>query len=231
MQPYLFPYLGYYQMAAAVDRFIFLDHVSFIKKGWINRNRIRGGSGDVLFTVPLKKASQNVAIRDTFLSDEYPRWKDKFLRSLELEYGKAPLFRPVRELVGSIMDVGEAATISTLSMNSVTGVLDYLGAMPETGRSSAFDLEGLAGQEMILAICKALNADAYLNAEGGKQLYDAGRFGREGIALEFIHKEPVQYPHARQPFMDNLSMIDVLMFNEPDFIRTDLLKRYTIHQP
>ena len=89
MQPYLFPYYGYYQMIGAVDKFVILDDVNFIKKGWINKNTLLNQRKErYVFTVPLQNASQNILIKDTLISDFYPRWKKKFYTSLYHFYGK-----------------------------------------------------------------------------------------------------------------------------------------------
>ncbi len=94
MQPYIFPYLGYYQLVHAVDTFVFFDDVNFIMKGWINRNRILQQNEPFKFTVPLIKASQNRLINAIEISD-YNRWKSDFLKSIEHSYKKAPEFSSI----------------------------------------------------------------------------------------------------------------------------------------
>src|SRR5208283_1135183 len=115
MQPYLFPYLGYFQLIAAVDKFVLYDDVAFIKQGWVNRNQILLHGKPHLFSVPLQGASSNKTIRDTLVSfHEYPRWKDKFLKTITLAYSKAPQFEPTRSLLSDVIDsnfgnIGELA--------------------------------------------------------------------------------------------------------------------------
>src|SRR5438128_2733650 len=94
MQPYLFPYLGYYQLVSAVDTFIFFDDVNYINKGWINRNRLLHQDKPLTFTAPLANASQNRKINEIELSG-FPKWRKQFLRTVEMNYRKAPFFDTV----------------------------------------------------------------------------------------------------------------------------------------
>ena len=82
MHPYFFPYLGYFQLIDAVDRFVFYDDVSFIKNGWISKNRILGDGAPIYFTVPLVKKSSNIKINQTVIhQDLFPTWRRKFLKT------------------------------------------------------------------------------------------------------------------------------------------------------
>src|SRR5690606_3799363 len=91
MQPYLFPYLGYFQLINAVETFVFYDDVNFIKRGWINRNQILVDNKAALFTVPLKKASQNKLINEIDMAiDE--KWLSQFFKTIEQNYKNAPYF-------------------------------------------------------------------------------------------------------------------------------------------
>jgi len=104
MQPYFFPYIGYFQLVAAVNKFVIYDDVNFIKRGWINRNNVLINKKSNLFTVPLIKASQNTLINDTKINLKfYNIWKVKFLRSLEQSYKKAPYFTEVYNLIKNVL--------------------------------------------------------------------------------------------------------------------------------
>ena len=89
MQPYLFPYIGYYQLIKAVDSFVLLDDVNYIKKGWINRNRILLNGSPHLFTMPLEKASQNKKNCDLCLKGEFGTWIERFLITFQHAYASA----------------------------------------------------------------------------------------------------------------------------------------------
>src|SRR5690606_21145752 len=101
MQPYLFPYLGYYQLVHAVDGFVFYDDVQFTKGGWINRNRILLEGRAHRFTVPCRRASHEDRIRDVVhLADG--EWTQGFLGLLRHAYFRAPQYEALLELVGEV---------------------------------------------------------------------------------------------------------------------------------
>src|ERR1041384_2809372 len=122
MQPYFFPYAGYFQLLHAADCFVFFDDVNFIKKGWINRNNILYQGKIHPFTIPLAKVSQNKRINETEISD-YAGWKAGFKKLLHESYRKAPQFAEVNALVENILDKKEYTLISDLAAASVEGVV------------------------------------------------------------------------------------------------------------
>src|SRR5690606_26985644 len=154
MQPYIFPYIGYFQLISAVDKFVFYDDVNFIKQGWVNRNRILVNGTDYLFSVPLMKQSSFVKIEDTLINHaEYPHWKKKFLKTLSQAYRKAPLFKSVYPLVESILKQ-EVDSIATLAKNSILKTCQYLNLHCEWETSSSiYKNEHLKGQNRVLDIC------------------------------------------------------------------------------
>lgn len=184
MQPYLFPYLGYFQLAASVDKFVFFDDVNFIKKGYIHRNEILVNSEQYRFSVPLEKISQNTLIRDVYVSEIFPDWKKKFLKTIELSYSKSLNYREVLML---LEDVLSANSISEMASQSVVKVLKYLDIKTATTFSSAIDYDRTGtGQDKILSICQLLGATKYTNAIGGKELYDENAFQNADLQLNFI---------------------------------------------
>src|SRR5664280_1221353 len=101
MQPYLFPFIGYFQLINAVDKFIIFDDVNYINKGWINRNRILLNGKEFLFSIPLENASQNKLINEINLFDNF-RWKGKLLKTINAAYKKAPMFNEVYPILEKI---------------------------------------------------------------------------------------------------------------------------------
>ena len=99
MQPYFFPYIGYYQLINSVDKFLVYDNVSFIKRGWINRNKIYLNDSEYLFTIPLKNASRNRNINEHFVSDEFFKWKDDFYKTLNMLYGKSKNYSDIMDII------------------------------------------------------------------------------------------------------------------------------------
>jgi hypothetical protein len=212
MQPYLLPYLGYYQLIAAVDKFVILDDVHFINKGWINRNRILVNGKSTFFTVPLEKASQNRLIKDICILPA-TSWKIKFLKTIELAYRKAPYFELVYPMVQKIMEHDESV-ISKFIYQSLLHITAYLEITTEIIASSViYQNSDLAAQDKIIDICFQEKATQYINPLGGIELYDDDKFKTVGIQLHFLKSHLPVYRQYNAEFVPALSIIDVLMFN------------------
>jgi hypothetical protein len=217
MQPYLFPYIGYWQLMAAVDKFVVLDDVNYIKKGWINRNNILVNGAPQLFTVPLKEVSQNKLIKDISLSDD-SSWKTKFLRTIETSYKRAPHFNDAFSVIETTVNSSESNS-SAFIYNSFKIVLDYLEVNKSFEPSSAiYNNRHLKGEDKILDICRLEKATHYINPIGGTELYSREKFTGMNIKLNFIKSLPVIYRQFSEEFHPNLSMIDILMFNSKEKI-------------
>ena len=214
MQPYVFPYLGYFQLVQAVDRFIFYDDVNFIKRGWIHRNNILVNGKAHRFTIPLDRASQSKLINEVMLHPvEYPAWREKFLKTLHQSYKNAPHFEAVYALVAEVL-TSTAGSIADLAIRSVVLVSQYLGLDTQSVRSSGLSYDrSLKGPDKILALCRQQEAQMYINPIGGQELYEAQPFEEDNIALRFIQSQPVTYQQFGSDFVPYLSMIDMLMFN------------------
>lgn len=215
MQPYFLPYIGYFQLVKAADKFVAYDDVNFIKQGWINRNNILLNGEPFLFTIPLENASSFSTINSTRLNPKfYPVWREKFVRTVAQNYKKAPHFGEVIGLLDNILKT-ECETISELAFNSIRSVADYLGLSTTFEPTSArYQNAELKGQERILDICKKEQADHYINPIGGQELYSKAAFEAAGIKLNFIKQKPVVYEQFnKDKFVPWLSILDVLMFN------------------
>ena len=130
MQPYFFPYLGYFQLMAAVDKFLLYDHVNYIKKGWIHRNRIREKDREpVYFAVAISPSSSFVKIRDVHLDHTRP-WRKKLLAQLFFNYKKAPFFEEVYALIARAIQC-EAENLSELNFLTLTAIARYLDIATE----------------------------------------------------------------------------------------------------
>ncbi len=226
MQPYLFPYIGYFQMIHAVDLFVFYDDVNFIKKGWINRNRILLNKTDFLFTVPLEKPSQNKMIYETKISYESNEFK-KLLVTIENAYSKAPYFDDVMPLVTAVFEK-KCITINELAQESVIAFCAYLSIHTELKSSqNVYANHALRKGERLIDICHQENKVEYINAPGGMDLYAKDDFEKKGIKLLFIKSKPVVYDQFAPPFVPWLSIIDVAMFNDKEKIR-EFLNAYEL---
>lgn len=226
MQPYLFPYIGYFQLMGSVDKFVILDDVNFIKKGWINRNRILVDGKDHLFSIPLQKISQNKLICDTVLSDT-TKWKGDLLKTLELCYKKAPFYQSTSVLVNEILNYN-SDNISEFNLNGLRLIAAYVGIDTEIINSSkCYKNNILKGQDRIVDICKKEKASIYVNLPGGVKLYDKKIFSENDICLNFIKSEDIVYTQLDKEFVPNLSIIDVLMFNDRTVVG-NYLRRYEL---
>jgi len=221
MQPYIFPYIGYFQLIKAVDKFVIYDDVNFINRGWINRNRILVNGKDSLFTIPLKEASQNKLINEIEVNWD-DAWKSKWLKTLEQSYKKAPFFQQVKPIIEQTLGQ-EKAIFSEIIVENLKLINAYLGITTEIIPSSAIyqNIE-LKAQNRILDICLQEKANHYINPIGGIELYQKEVFEEKGIQLNFIKSKPVQYPQLKNEFVPWLSILDVLMFNSVEQIQTFL---------
>ncbi|WP_214803788.1 MULTISPECIES: WbqC family protein [unclassified Exiguobacterium] len=226
MQPYFFPYIGYFQLIHAVDTFVVYDDVHFIKKGWIHRNRILIDGNPHPITLPIQKMSQNRLICDHERSqpDEIVEQQLKLLRHA---YHKAPQFEHVFPLLERVIRHPERNVGKYLAY-SIEEVARYLGISTTFILSSELNAGvGLKGQARILNICEHLRATHYVNAINGMDLYDTEVFEQAGIDLSFIETEPIIYHQGSCPFQANLSIIDVMMHCPKQEIQL-ILERYAL---
>jgi len=212
MQPYFFPYIGYFQLIDSVDLFVVYDDVNYIKKGWINRNNIQVNQQPHLFSIPLQSVSQNKLINEIAI-DGNPVWKTTLLKTIAQSYKKAPFFDTVFPLVEDIIGNDEP-NLALYCSNSLQKVCDYLQIKTRFATSSEIEKDNtLKGQDKILELCRKLGATTYINAIGGIELYDKAVFFEAGIGLHFLKTSPVSYRQLNDEFLPWLSIIDVLMFN------------------
>jgi hypothetical protein len=221
MQPYIFPYLGYFQLIASVDKFIIYDDVNFIKQGWINRNNILLNGDRHLFSIPVENLTSYKKINDTRIPSRlYDNWLGKFGKTLSAAYKKAPFFPTVHPLVTEVLEKGRTSeNISALCNLGIRMVCGYLGMDTDIADSSAvYGNDHLHSYERVIDICKKESADTYINAIGGRELYSKEIFRAQGLDLFFLESPAVTYRQFDQPFVPFLSIIDTLMFNSKDDI-------------
>lgn len=226
MQPYFFPYIGYFQLIAAVDLFIVYDNIKYTKKGWISRNRMLQNGKDVMFSLSLKNDSDYLDVCERELSADFNR--DKLLNQLNGAYRRAPYFAQTFPLVENIVRY-EDMNLFRFLHHSIVKTCEHLGIATEIRISSdiAIDHE-LKNQDKVLALCEAVSASTYVNAIGGMELYSKEVFQEKGIDLRFIHSLPFEYPQFGDAFVPWLSIIDVMMFNPLDTIRTCISTNYKL---
>lgn len=220
MQPYFMPYIGYFQLMNAVDKFVLYDNVQFIKDGWINRNRILVNNKDKVFTIPLKKDSHTTPINGRYISED--RWvkeRRKLIIQIEQNYRKTPFFEDSYPVVLDCL-MNESLNLFEFIRYSIQRIQCYLKIDCDLLTASKLDINHqMKGQDKILSICQNLQAATYVNAIGGLDLYDKNNFRRQGIELYFIKSTEIVYPQFNNEFVPRLSIIDIMMFNSVPTIR------------
>ncbi len=217
------PYLGYWQLMAAVDKYVVYDDVNYIKGGWVSRNNILLNGQKYMFTIILKGASPNKLFNEVEIGDDFR----KFRKTLESAYKKAPYYVETMALLEQIFTY-EHKDLGRWMLHQFQCVLDYLGIDTELILSSTIEKNNeLRAKDKVKHICHLLEADTYYNAIGGQELYDKDDFKADGLNLYFVKTDLVPYMQGKNDFVPGLSMIDVLMFNSPEQVRT-LLNAYDL---
>ena len=223
MQPYFMPYIGYWQLMAAVDTYVVYDDVNYIKGGWVARNNILLNGQKHMFTITLNGASPNKLFNEITIKDDFK----KFSRLIESAYRKAPYYAEVTALLDKIYNY-EDKSLGAFILHSFLVVLDYLKIDTKLLLSSTIEKDNdLRGKDKVKHICHLLGADTYYNSIGGQELYDKNDFKEDGIDLHFVKTELSTYPQLKNEFVPGLSMIDVLMFNHPIEVK-QLLTNYKL---
>lgn len=224
MQPYFLPYIGYWQLMKCVDTFVIYDDVQYTKKGWINRNRFLVNNSSRIFTLPLKKDSDFLPIKNRFLSESFKQEKKKIINKFYSAYQKSPFFFEGMELLKEIL-LCEHLNLFDFILNSINLVKNSLNISTKIIISSNLNIPSdLHGQNKVIEICKCLNANKYINPIGGINLYNRESFKNEGIDIFFQKVTPYVYSQFNDNFVSNLSIIDTLMFEGSGKVKNHLTK-------
>lgn len=226
MQPYFVPYIGYFQLINAVDKYVIYDDVHYIKGGWINRNRILINGMPSYFNVPLIGASPNKLINEIEVSNQDVLIQ-KNLRALERAYRKAPYFDDVYSLMEDILKCGKTNLAEYLAY-SIRKICEFLDITTELIVSSTMDKDNsLKGKEKVVHICHKLGGTEYYNAIGGQELYSFDYFRENNLKLSFVKTDKIEYKQFNNEFQPYLSIIDVMMFNSKEEVKK-ILNMYTL---
>lgn len=227
MQPYFVPYIGYFQLMNAVDKYIIYDDVNYIKGGRINRNAILINGESKPINLLLKEASPNKHINEIELLHD-PIAESKMLKTIEMNYKKAPYFEKFFSIVESIIRNPEK-NLGVYLYNSFQILCKYMNINTELILSSALNKDcSLKSAEKVYHICKIMNASEYYNSIGGWNLYSHEEFEKRGLKLFFLKlSDDFKYKQFGDHFVPNLSIIDVMMFNSVEKIQ-DMLGQYTL---
>lgn len=218
MQPYFFPYIGYWQLMNAVDKYVIYDDVNFIKGGWINRNRILMNGEAKMINLKMNGASPNKLINEVEVAEDIV-YNKKLLKTIESCYKKAPYFEDVFPIIENII-IQDNKNLAKYLEYSIRKICKYLSINTELIVSSTLNKNNdLKGQDKVIAICNVLGADEYYNAIGGQELYSYSKFNTHGVKLSFLKTGMIEYQQFNNDFVPNLSILDVMMFNSVEDIK------------
>ncbi len=218
MQPYFFPYIGYWQLLNAVDTYVIFDDVNFINRGWIHRNRILINGEPAYINVPMLEASQNKKICEIKVNED-EKLKKTNLNKIQSAYGRAPFFKEVFPVISDAIQY-KSENLADYNTHAIRAVCHYLSIDTKIIMSSEINKDNsLKAQDKILDICIRLGANEYINAIGGRELYKHAAFDDAGIKLLFLKTGDIRYDQFGGDFVSNLSLIDVMMFSSCHKIR------------
>lgn len=220
MQPYFFPYLGYFSLINQADEFMLFDTPQFMRKGWIERNRIiKLSGGSVYIKVPLIKSSLDTSIKDMKI-DHSLNWRNKIVSQLDIYKKKAPYYKQVKALLEDCIS-DDDTSISIMNENVLRKVCQYIGISTKITVFSEMNLKiniPQAPDEWALNICKSIGATTYINAAGGQDFFDPKKYKDNNIELYFVEQPLPPYEQLGNEFESGLSILDIMMFNSPEDI-------------
>lgn len=229
MQPYLLPYLGYFQLIEHCHRFVIYDDIQYTKRGWINRNRILHHGLPKTFTVPLKRASDYLDVRERSISDEYS--PAALMRVFEQSYRRAPMWDALRDTLETIVAFS-SRNLFEFIFNSIEQVCATTDITTELVVSSSLGIDrSLRGQDRVLATCQELGATEYVNPVRGVGLYDPATFRRHGIELRALTSRQSPYRQFDLPFVEALSIVDAMAFLPTSELQTRVRSDYVVSDP
>ena len=223
MQPYFIPYIGYFQLINLVDQFVIYDNIQFTKKGWIKRNRILLNNKEKTISLPLRKDSDFLDIRERQLASSWGIEKKKILNTIKSAYRKSPYFEEGLRLTNSILDVSKCNLFDFI-FESIKIINNHLQISTPIMKSSEINMDhDLRSSRKVIEICKKTNSKMYINSIGGIKLYDKNEFKKNNIELKFIKTLNFQYNQISNNFHENLSIIDLIMNCSKEEIKNLLL--------
>ena len=209
MQPYFLPYIGYFQLIKAIDKYVIADDMNYIKQGWINRNYMLLNGQSFMFHLVVINASINKWINEIYVADDQSR----LLKTIEVNYRKAPYFKDVFPMIEGIIRY-EDKNLGRYVGNSIIKIAEYLRINTKFLYNSDHECNrSLKFQDRLISDCLLYGTKIYINAIGGMKLYDKEAFNKAGIEMFFLKSKPIEYKQYNHVFVPGLSILDALMFN------------------
>lgn len=215
MQPYLFPYLGYFHLLDAVDKFVVLDDVKYPKNGWVNRNRILVNGSPIWFTVPVSSTSELISEKQYLINEQGIK---KLQETLVRSYARSPNLRTVLPWLENLAKSNQDGVVES-NIILLKKTMELLGMkIPEIITSSELKIDKkLTGERKILEICYLFGAETYVNLPGGVNLYDQKNFASRGIRLAFIQSNFYPYFQKAEAFVPRMSILDFLLSQSTNY--------------
>jgi hypothetical protein len=215
MQPYLFPYIGYYSLIFSTDKWVVFDNVQYIKKGWVNRNRVIKSNGGVKYIgIPIISSSRDTPINQILINNS--NWKVEFINHLDYyKKVKAPRYNEVLDMINTSFNI-ETNNLSEILINCLKTSCDFLEIRFDFDVFSKLEntnIEINKPGDWAFEISKIYGATTYINPCGGVELFDRDQFKKQGIDLKFLKHNLPSYNQKANVFESGLSVIDVMMFN------------------
>lgn len=209
--------------------FVVFDTAQYIRRGWVNRNRIIDTNGEPLYiNASIVKAPRETPINEIKLS-ESNEWKENILKKLEVYKHLSPYYGDVRDLVRDCLK-NQTIYLSDLNVNILIQINNFLGIKNNITRLSDLDIEFKGIQQPDdwgLQLSKFFNAKSYINAPGGGNIYSKDKYLQQEVDLNFYKNNLNPYDQKHDLFQGGLSIIDVMMFNSKSEI-IDMIDDYTI---
>lgn len=213
MQPYFFPYAQQFRHIAQCDRWVIFDTVKFSRKSWVNRNRIANRDAEWSYvSAPVAKGATAGTIAQARLGEV--DWQSALYDRLRVYKDAAPFYAETVSFTQTCL-AGHVETIADLNTQVIRSVTDYLGISTPVDRLSQMNVklpDSADPGEWALLISRALGADIYSNAPGGRHLFDANLYEENGVSLEFYKPVQLAYETPGFQFTPDLSIIDTLMW-------------------
>lgn len=217
MQPYFFPYLGYFDLMNQADVWLVYDAAQYIRHGWVNRNRIlHAATGWQYILVPLKKHAYTTPINQVEIANEI-NWQTRIFKQLRHYHMDAPYYDEVINWLADCFDTTEN-NLARLNVELFRRTCRRLSIDKPIYVFSDMNLpvkQHTSPQDLALQLCVAMGAHEYLNPPGGAGLYDAEQFAAHGIHLTIQKFVNMPYTCGRFQHEPALSIIDVMMWNSP----------------
>jgi hypothetical protein len=229
MQPYFFPYIGYYSLIDKADIFVVCDEVQYIRQGWMNRNRILNCNTEFSYIcIPVKKAPQKTTIKDIRINQELP-WKTKFRQDLMRYSNHGHYYKEVMEVMEDCLAY-ETDSLTDFHVHSIKQVMAYVGIEGHVEILSNMNLklpEIQSADEWGLYVTIALGGKTYYNPPGGMNFYNPEKYAAHGVEILFVINKLAPYKQGLDHFVAGMSMIDAMMFLSPSEIR-EQVKNYEV---